>query len=248
MIKFFRKIRQSLLTENKLSKYLLYAIGEIVLVVVGILLALQLNTWNAERIQKQEINSTYERMLEEIRETKLLANNKIRAIDSVVKSKNIRTLHLMNMQNKDSLAAIYNSIEGLTQVISVVFDMPTTSEFLNDKNVSLLKNIRLKTLLLRTKQNLKFAEVIENYSLTQLNTIIEPFVMKNLNYAKMTHGRDMVEINSPTDFSVFTNNLELENLINMKIETDNTKLDFLLNFDKILEATANEIESELNSG
>ena len=46
MIKFFRKIRQQLLIENKLGKYLAYAIGEIFLVMVGILLALQVNTWN----------------------------------------------------------------------------------------------------------------------------------------------------------------------------------------------------------
>lgn len=49
MIKFFRKIRQKLLSENKLSKYLLYALGEILLVVIGILIALQINTWNEER-------------------------------------------------------------------------------------------------------------------------------------------------------------------------------------------------------
>ncbi len=50
MIKFFRKIRQRLLTQNKFSKYLLYAIGEIILVVIGILIALQINNWN--EIQK----------------------------------------------------------------------------------------------------------------------------------------------------------------------------------------------------
>ena len=49
MIKFFRKIRQRLLTENKFSKYLLYAIGEIILVVIGILIALQINNWNEGR-------------------------------------------------------------------------------------------------------------------------------------------------------------------------------------------------------
>ena len=49
MIKFFRKIRQRLLTENKFSKYLIYAIGEIVLVVIGILIALQINNWNESR-------------------------------------------------------------------------------------------------------------------------------------------------------------------------------------------------------
>ena len=49
MIKFFRKIRQRLLTENKLSKYFIYAIGEIILVVIGILIALQINNWNEDR-------------------------------------------------------------------------------------------------------------------------------------------------------------------------------------------------------
>jgi hypothetical protein len=52
MIKFFRRIRQQLLKENKFSKYLLYAVGEIVLVVIGILIALQINTWNEERVKK----------------------------------------------------------------------------------------------------------------------------------------------------------------------------------------------------
>lgn len=49
MIKFFRHIRQRMIKENRVSKYLLYAIGEIVLVVIGILIALQINTWNEER-------------------------------------------------------------------------------------------------------------------------------------------------------------------------------------------------------
>ena len=52
MIKLFRNIRQSLLNEGKTSKYFEYAIGEIVLVVIGILLALQINTWNENRKQK----------------------------------------------------------------------------------------------------------------------------------------------------------------------------------------------------
>ena len=58
MIKFFRKVRQKLLTENKFSKYLLYAIGEIVLVVIGILIALQINNWNQKK-QEQTSLSEY---------------------------------------------------------------------------------------------------------------------------------------------------------------------------------------------
>ncbi len=49
MIKFFRQIRQTLIMENKTYKYLKYAIGEIVLVMIGILLALQINNWNEAR-------------------------------------------------------------------------------------------------------------------------------------------------------------------------------------------------------
>ena len=49
MIKFFRKIRQNLLSEGKTRKYLKYAIGEIILVVIGILIALSINNWNDKR-------------------------------------------------------------------------------------------------------------------------------------------------------------------------------------------------------
>lgn len=56
MIKFFRNIRKKLLSQNRFSKYLVYAVGEIVLVMVGILLALQVNNWNEERkIKRKEV-------------------------------------------------------------------------------------------------------------------------------------------------------------------------------------------------
>lgn len=56
MIKFFRKIRYDLMEQNKTGKYFKYAIGEIVLVVIGILIALSINNWNeARKIKKQEV-------------------------------------------------------------------------------------------------------------------------------------------------------------------------------------------------
>jgi hypothetical protein len=56
MIKFFRKIRQRLIREGRLSSYLAYALGEIVLVVIGILIALQLNNWNnAQQLAQEEL-------------------------------------------------------------------------------------------------------------------------------------------------------------------------------------------------
>jgi hypothetical protein len=58
MIKFFRKIRQNLLMENKTGKYFKYAIGEIILVVIGILIALQINNWNENR-KKETLKNEY---------------------------------------------------------------------------------------------------------------------------------------------------------------------------------------------
>ena len=58
MIKFFRHIRKSLLMENKTGKYFKYAIGEIILVVIGILIALSINNWNEGRKEKL-LASTY---------------------------------------------------------------------------------------------------------------------------------------------------------------------------------------------
>lgn len=52
MLRFFRQLRQSLLAENRFSKYLLYAAGEILLVVIGILIALQIDTWNSNRADR----------------------------------------------------------------------------------------------------------------------------------------------------------------------------------------------------
>ena len=54
MINFFRKIRQQFLKDNRVGKYLLYAIGEILLVMIGILLALQVNNWNERNKDKAE--------------------------------------------------------------------------------------------------------------------------------------------------------------------------------------------------
>jgi hypothetical protein len=68
MIKFFRKIRQNLLMENKTGKYFKYAIGEIILVVIGILIALQINNWNENnklRIKEKAILENLKKSLED---------------------------------------------------------------------------------------------------------------------------------------------------------------------------------------
>ena len=78
MIKFFRKIRQKLVSEGKTGKYLKYAIGEILLVVIGILIALQINNWNEKRLQQKQLLHVYERILTDI-------NNDIQELTTIVK-------------------------------------------------------------------------------------------------------------------------------------------------------------------
>lgn len=60
MLKFFRRIRQKLVREGNLKRYLIYAIGEILLVVIGILIALQVNNWNVERRENKTLISILE--------------------------------------------------------------------------------------------------------------------------------------------------------------------------------------------
>jgi hypothetical protein len=57
MIKFFKKIRQNLLLEGKTRKYLKYAVGEIALVVIGILTAVSINNWNEKRTEEIQLKN-----------------------------------------------------------------------------------------------------------------------------------------------------------------------------------------------
>lgn len=67
MIKFFRKIRQKLLLENKISGYLKYGIGEIFIVVIGILIALSINNWNEGRKARAQELSTMKEIIENLK-------------------------------------------------------------------------------------------------------------------------------------------------------------------------------------
>jgi hypothetical protein len=98
MLKFFRKIRQRLLTENKFSKYLLYAIGEIVLVVIGILIALQIN--NANEIQKIELRNTMNlnSLVEELKSNKVTITKNLNTVRNQISSS---LHHIDSLSNPD---------------------------------------------------------------------------------------------------------------------------------------------------
>ncbi|WP_350289516.1 DUF6090 family protein [uncultured Croceitalea sp.] len=90
MIKLFRKIRQDLLMENKTGKYFKYAIGEILLVVIGILLALQINNWNEDRKSKKTEAYVLNEILSNLKEDSVILNE-------IVKQRQITKSSVANM-------------------------------------------------------------------------------------------------------------------------------------------------------
>ena len=95
MIKFFRKIRYNLMEQNKTGKYLKYAIGEIILVVIGILIALSINNWNESRKLQEEINTYLTQKLVNLHEDQLrLVELRVFRLNAAEKSKQLLDLSL----------------------------------------------------------------------------------------------------------------------------------------------------------
>ena len=96
MIGFLRKIRRKLLIENKFSSYLIYALGEIVLIVIGILIAVGINNWNQDRLDNKK-------------ETFYLQGLKTEFERSRIKLKTLIDVNRLNYENSKQIAAFINS-------------------------------------------------------------------------------------------------------------------------------------------
>ena len=81
MKSLFRKIRQKLLAENRVGKYLSYALGEIILVVIGILIALQINTWNQQRNQHNTMVQSLQSYMKDLTQDVRLLGVEIKSIE-----------------------------------------------------------------------------------------------------------------------------------------------------------------------
>ncbi|MFZ1791349.1 MAG: DUF6090 family protein [Saprospiraceae bacterium] len=116
MIKLFKNIRQNLILENKTSKYLKYAIGEIILVVIGILIALQINNWNEGRKENIHQKSVLSNLLQDLKS------------DSVSYSQNLKEL-----KDVDFLQEQLYKI-GVNNDSTIVIENPSIIRFLPNYN------------------------------------------------------------------------------------------------------------------
>lgn len=148
MIKLFRKIRQNLLSEGKTGRYLKYAFGEIVLVVIGILIALQINNWNIER--KNALKETY--YLNSIQTSIQLSQNELNRVihDAKEISSSAGTLFLIIAHKK------YDQLEGYTldSLMSSARDYSLISlndagiqEILNTGSLDIIQDERIRIIL-----------------------------------------------------------------------------------------------------
>jgi hypothetical protein len=143
MIKFFRRIRQRLLIDNRFTKYLLYALGEIILVVIGILIALQINNWNESRknanFEKQILESfqlSLESDLADIQDNISTHRRGLAACDSLIRYiEDDREIH------EDTLARLF-----AYGIFATRFVYSTSAfESLKGKGVNIISNNELQT-------------------------------------------------------------------------------------------------------
>jgi len=207
-----------MLTENKFSKYLLYAIGEIVLVMIGILLALQVNTWNENRkINKQELQLLAS-LQKEFTFNKDELNRSIkkaqiiqRKCETLLKNTGNREMELSKNES-DSL--IYS---GLLGIITYDPSNGILSDIINSGKIQIIKNQKLKNYLSNWSGILNDVKEDETWAVDERNNIIYPFLYQNSNYITISQGlgeNNKITSGFDTDYKKIYKFLEFENLVN----------------------------------
>jgi hypothetical protein len=250
MIKFFRKIRQNLLMENKTGKYLKYAIGEILLVVIGILFALQINNWNNNKNEKAELENYYTKIHEEITITQKRFNWYKASLDTLNQHNN-RSLGIINLKNKDSLYLLKETLGDLGTDYTSGFIFPIINEFLNEGYLAKIKNDSLKLGFQYFSIALNDLNSNDEYISNQYSTSIEPYFYNTINYAEVVHGGGnltKLKKGGPiTNYEQFYDNLELWNLLTFKVETTIIQQQLLDRLYGALEFVDEKIQEKLNN-
>ncbi|MBK8448512.1 MAG: hypothetical protein IPO78_13735 [Saprospiraceae bacterium] len=158
MIKFFRTLRQQLLSDNKFNKYLVYAIGEIILVVIGILIALQINNWNESEKSKHQEQIILKNILKDLESDKIGLNKIIEARTSTANSAKTMVSYYEGVK----IEKLSDYYFHFVNVMYWQFHHPrntTFEELVNSGNMSIIRNPKIKELLLDV--NASYQELFE---------------------------------------------------------------------------------------
>lgn len=143
MIKFFRNLRQNFLSEGKTGKYLKYAIGEIVLVVIGILIALSINNRNEYRKDRKAEQAVLIQLKEDFQTNLLQLEQKIEMRNKMIESslKILNSIDNPSIVNRDSLISHLSIIDT-----DPTFD-PIQNDLIESQKLQLIEDETLKRLL-----------------------------------------------------------------------------------------------------
>ena len=155
MIKFFRHIRQNLIMENKTGKYFKYAIGEIILVMIGILLALQVNNWNESRLEKIQEKAILSNLNQEFKQNKMALSSALEYNEKCFQT-SIIVMNLFGKSNTELKAINIDSLINRTlEYDSFRPSENTISDLLQSGRLQLLQNEKLKDLLYQWSRIMK---------------------------------------------------------------------------------------------
>ena len=145
MIKFFKRIRKKLLGENRTAKYFTYAVGEIVLVVIGILIALQINNWNQKNMNLEKEKYLVKEMLQEFKKDSVELQNFIRLTKLKVSYGKMVKDYLKG--KKTSLDSVFPHLFFNGKVLIFKSFSPTYDEIVSSGQLNLIRNDSLKSLI-----------------------------------------------------------------------------------------------------
>ena len=142
MIKFFRNIRQHMIKENKMSKYLIYAIGEILLVVIGILIAFQVNNWKQDQenraIEKEILSNIKDALFTDLQNT--IKYNIEESNRRIIVTKALIDAKTLGVKIPDSVQKYYFNLGFIRDFSPVIIAF----KILESKGLELIKNEKLK--------------------------------------------------------------------------------------------------------
>ena len=209
MIKFFRKIRYDLMEKNKTGKYFKYAIGEIILVVIGILIALSINNWNEDRKQgslELEILKAINLDLAEnvIRIQRMITRDSLRIIEyeSIIKIlKDSTTIY------HDSMDTKFGQITGF----SIFFPRKLGYESLKSRGLEIVKNDSLRSKIVYLYDDTYSFNDFYNQQKSRFGEKSKEIVIK---YFETDNSLGK---NRPNDFIALKENKEFMNFLTLKI-------------------------------
>ena len=158
MIQFLRKVRKILLNEGKIRSYLLYATGEIILLVIGILIALQINNWYDEYKTRKLEALYYHRLLEDITQDQLQLERLAIENETRIKSSN-KAIHLLQ-QNTPDRKRVIKEMRGAIAKTTFTFKLSLAAfeDIKSSGSLNILKDLALK------KKLINYYAVMEGYT------------------------------------------------------------------------------------